>query len=106
MQQGYASIEVLLNGRAAGDGERDFAQSVGSLVFSYVLGIVGVVVALIAWVCALTVARVPAGVQQLGVYCLRYQIQTLGYLLLVTDRYPTLANEFRPASSSAAVGRT
>ena len=77
-----------------------------ALVFSYVLGIVGVVVALIAWVCAVTVARVPVGVQQLGVYCLRYQIQTLGYLLLVTDRYPTLANEFRPASSSAAAGRT
>ena len=40
------------------------------------------------------VARVPVGVQRLGAYCLRFQIQTLGYVLLVTDRYPTLANEF------------
>ena len=76
-----------------------------ALVFSYVLGIVGAVVAIVAWFCALAVARVPVGVQRLGAYCLRFQIQTLGYLLLVTDRYPTLANEFTRASSSAPAGR-
>jgi 2-(1,2-epoxy-1,2-dihydrophenyl)acetyl-CoA isomerase len=79
--------------------------AVPALIFAYVLGIVGTVVAVIAWVCALAVARVPTGVQRLGIYCLRFQLQTLGYLFLLTDRYPTLASEIRPASSSAAAGR-
>jgi 2-(1,2-epoxy-1,2-dihydrophenyl)acetyl-CoA isomerase len=79
--------------------------AIPAVVFAYVLAIVGAVVALIAWVCALAVARVPAGVQRLGAYCLRFQIQTLAYVLLLTDRYPTLASELKPASSSAAAGR-
>jgi hypothetical protein len=80
--------------------------AVPALIFAYVLGIVGIVVAVIAWVCALAVARVPAGVQRLGLYCLRFQLQTVGYLFLLTDRYPTLASEVTPASSSATAGRT
>ena len=67
--------------------------AVPAIIFAYVLGIVAAVVAVVAWVCALAVARVPTGVQRLGVYCLRFQMQTLGYLFLLTDRYPTLANE-------------
>ena len=49
-------------------------------------------VAILSWFVALAVARVPAGFQNLGTYCLRYQIQTLAYVLLLTDRYPTLAS--------------
>jgi hypothetical protein len=48
----------------------------------------------LSWFVAVTTAHVPVGFQRLGVYCLRFQVQTLGYLLLVTDKYPTLANEF------------
>ena len=29
--------------------------------------------------------------RDLGVYCLRYQQQTYGYLMLLTDRYPSLS---------------
>jgi len=65
-----------------------------ALVFAYVLGIVSAVVAILSWFAAVTTARVPLGFQRLGAYCLRYQVQTLAYLLLVTDKYPTLANEF------------
>ena len=32
------------------------------------------------------------GFQNLGTYCVRFQVQTLAYLLLLTDRYPTLAS--------------
>ena len=84
--------------------------AVPALIFSYVLNIVASVVAVLGWFVALATARMPVGLQRLGAYCLRFQVQTLGYLLLVTDRYPTLANEFavpvRPASSSGAAGRT
>ena len=62
-----------------------------ALVFTYVLGVVMQVVALLSWFVALAVARVPTGFQGLGAYCLRYQAQTLAYVFLLTDRYPTLA---------------
>ena len=62
-----------------------------ALVFAYVLSVVAAVVALLSWFVAIAVARVPAGFQGLGAYCLRYQAQTLAYVFLLTDRYPTLA---------------
>jgi 2-(1,2-epoxy-1,2-dihydrophenyl)acetyl-CoA isomerase len=62
-----------------------------ALVFAYVLGIVLTVVALLSWFVALAVARVPVGFQSLAAYCLRYQAQTLAYVFLLTDRYPTLS---------------
>ncbi|MBA3842147.1 MAG: DUF4389 domain-containing protein [Actinobacteria bacterium] len=63
-----------------------------ALVFAYVLGVVAVVVGALSWFVALAVARVPDGFQNLGAYCLRYQAQTYGYLLLLTDRYPSLSS--------------
>jgi hypothetical protein len=33
------------------------------------------------------------GMRDLQVYCLRYQAQTYGYLLLVTQRYPSFSDE-------------
>src|SRR4051812_38028274 len=66
--------------------------AIPAIVFAYVLGVVLLIVALLAWFVALAVARMPTGFQNLGTYCLRFQIQTLAYLLLLTDRYPTLAS--------------
>ncbi len=63
-----------------------------AVVFAYVLTIVATVVAILAWFVALAVARVPVGFQNLGAYCLRYQVQTSAYLLLLTDRYPSLSS--------------
>lgn len=62
-----------------------------ALVFAYVLGAVVLVVGILSWFVALAVARVPVGFQGLGAYCIRYQAQTLAYVFLLTDRYPTLA---------------
>jgi hypothetical protein len=58
-------------------------------VFSQVLQIVGI----LAWLVALVLGRTPRGMENLGLYCLRYQAQTWGYLLMLTDRYPSLAAE-------------
>jgi 2-(1,2-epoxy-1,2-dihydrophenyl)acetyl-CoA isomerase len=66
--------------------------AIPAIVFAYVLSVVLTIVAILSWFVALAVARVPAGFQNLGAYCLRYQLQTLAYLLLLTDRYPTLAS--------------
>jgi 2-(1,2-epoxy-1,2-dihydrophenyl)acetyl-CoA isomerase len=50
------------------------------------------IVAVIAWFIALAVGRIPKGMRDLMAYCLRYNAQTYAYLLLLTDRYPTLAS--------------
>jgi uncharacterized protein DUF4389 len=56
-------------------------------VFQQVLGII----AFLSWFVCLAIGRIPKGMRDLGVYCLRYQQQTYGYLMLVTDRYPSLS---------------
>jgi hypothetical protein len=50
------------------------------------------ILAMIAWFIALAAGRVPKGMRDLMAYCLRYNAQTYAYLLLLTDRYPTLAS--------------
>jgi hypothetical protein len=71
------------------------------LVFAAVLTYVLRLLALVAWFVAILLARVPAGMRDLAAYCLRYQEQTSGYLLLLTDRYPSIAAE-RPREQPAA----
>jgi 2-(1,2-epoxy-1,2-dihydrophenyl)acetyl-CoA isomerase len=56
-------------------------------VLQYVLAIVSFLGA----VYALCLGRYPRGIRDLSAYALRYTAQPWGYLLLLTDRYPTLA---------------
>ena len=65
--------------------------AIPALVLASVLGVVGSIVAFVGWFIALAVGRMPKGMRDLGAYCIRYQAQTYGYLLLLTDRYPSLA---------------
>ncbi len=37
--------------------------------------------------------RLDKGIRDLLAYCLRYQAQTYGYLLLLTQRYPSFSDE-------------
>ena len=41
-----------------------------------------------AWFAALAIGRIPHGLRNAGAHALRYNAQTYGYLLLLTDRYP------------------
>jgi 2-(1,2-epoxy-1,2-dihydrophenyl)acetyl-CoA isomerase len=61
-------------------------------VFATVLVYVLYVVAFLGMFYALAMGRYPRGFRDLSAYCLRYQAQMYGYLLLLTDRYPTLAS--------------
>ncbi len=61
-------------------------------VLGTVLGYVLAVVALLGVFYALATGRYPRGFRDLSAYCIRYQAQTYAYLLLLTDRYPTLAS--------------
>jgi 2-(1,2-epoxy-1,2-dihydrophenyl)acetyl-CoA isomerase len=65
--------------------------AIPALVLAYVLLTVMYVVSVLSWFVALAVARVPVGFQNLGAYCLRYYAQTLAYVFLLTDRYPSLS---------------
>ena len=44
-----------------------------------------------AWFVALALGRTTAGLQELGTFCLRYQLETQAYLTLLTSTYPRLA---------------
>jgi hypothetical protein len=60
-------------------------------VLSWVLSQVLLVIALLSWLIAIVIGRVPRGMEQLGLYCLRYQTQVYAYVVMVTDRYPSTA---------------
>jgi hypothetical protein len=62
-----------------------------AFVLGWVLSQVLQVIALLAWVIGIFIGRIPRGMEQLGLYCLRYQTQVFAYLLVLTDRYPTTA---------------
>jgi Domain of unknown function (DUF4389) len=66
--------------------------AIPAFVFASVLGTVVALLAVFGWFAALVLGRMPEGMAELGVYCLRYQTQTYAYVLLLTPRYPTLAS--------------
>jgi hypothetical protein len=79
------------------------------MVFAYVLMLVAFVVAFVGWFVALAVARYPRGFRDLQAYALRFNAQTLAFVLLLTDAWPSLASgdvPTRQASSSAVARRT
>ena len=55
-------------------------------VFQFGLSIVVV----FGWFASVILGRMPAGLEGLGTYCLRWETQTWGYVFLLTNRYPSL----------------
>jgi hypothetical protein len=55
-------------------------------------------IAFLAWFVCVVRGRMPGGFRDLVAYALRYNAQTLAYLLLVTDRYPNSDPGDPPAS--------
>jgi len=49
--------------------------------------------AVAAWFAGVALGRTTAGLQELGTFCLRYELETVAYVLLLTSRYPRLAPE-------------
>jgi 2-(1,2-epoxy-1,2-dihydrophenyl)acetyl-CoA isomerase len=71
-------------------------------VFMTVLGYVLFIAAFLGAFFAVATARYPRGFRDFSAYCLRFQAQTFGYLLLLTDRYPTLAGGAAPRPTTRA----
>jgi Domain of unknown function (DUF4389) len=61
-----------------------------SIVLASVFGVVMTGVAVAGWFVALILGRTTAGLQELGTFCLRYQLETHAYVALVTSAYPRL----------------
>jgi hypothetical protein len=64
--------------------------AVPAIVLSSVFGVILAAVAVASWLVALVRGRTTAGLQELGTFCLGYQLETQAYLLLLTPRYPKL----------------
>jgi hypothetical protein len=62
-----------------------------AIVLWSVLGVVLTLVAVASWFAAVALGRTTAGLQELGRFCLRYQLEAEAYLLLLTASYPRLA---------------
>lgn len=62
-----------------------------AFILASAFGVVLSIVAFCAWFVALALGRTTAGLQELGMFCLRYQLETQAYLMLLTATYPRLA---------------
>jgi Domain of unknown function (DUF4389) len=62
--------------------------AVPALILTGAYGALAFVVALLGWFSSLARGRMPQGLRNAGALALRYQAQTHGYLLLLTDAYP------------------
>jgi hypothetical protein len=65
--------------------------AIPAIILTWVLSQVRQIVAFLGWFVCLVIGRMPKGMRDLGLYCLRYEEQTYCYLSLLTNRYPSLA---------------
>jgi hypothetical protein len=64
-----------------------------ALLLASVFRVVLALSAVAGWFTALALGRTTEGLQELGTFCLRYELEAVAYLLLLTPRYPRLAPE-------------
>lgn len=62
--------------------------AIPALILTGAYGVLALLVALLGWFSSLARGRMPLGLRNAGALALRYQAQTHGYLLLLTDAYP------------------
>jgi Domain of unknown function (DUF4389) len=68
-----------------------------ALVLASVFSVILTTSAIGAWFVAVILGRTTAGLQELGAFCLRYQLEASAYLMLLTPRYPRLEPAPPPA---------
>jgi hypothetical protein len=85
-------LAVVLGGMGGGNSASLTSSSSGSddwWLNAWSVGGVASTAAVLAWFAILARGRMPLGLRDLLAYCIGYTAQATGYLLLVTDRYPT-----------------
>jgi hypothetical protein len=65
--------------------------AIPALVLAYVFRIVNNLIAFLGWFYCLIFGRMHEGMRDLSAWMLQYELQTYGYLFLLTGRYPSFA---------------
>ena len=90
-----------LSGGLDGGGGTSSQDSSSAETVGFYFGGLGSAIAVLAWFACLALARTPGGLRDAQVYCQGYAAQAFGYLLLLTDRYPTSDPDAIAARSDA-----
>ena len=61
-----------------------------AVLFVYVFRVINELVAIFGWFVCLFTGEMNEGMQNLSAWLLRYELQTFAYLMMLTDRYPSL----------------
>lgn len=94
-QPGYP-VDVEIDGPVAQSRLTVFFRLLLAIPVLFVTNIlqnVGWLLAVVAWFVALFTGKLPKGLQDVLVYCVRFQAQTYGYTFLLTQRYPRFSDE-------------
>ncbi len=67
--------------------------AIPAVIVTNVLQNVAFVVAVLGWFLGVITGRMHKGMEELLAYILRYQAQTFGYVLLLTQRYPSFSED-------------
>ena len=98
-RQGGYPIDVRIDGAQPQSrltvGFRIFL-AIPALILSGVFRQVNQIVAFLAWFYALFTGRMNEGMRNISAWLLRYETQTYGYVMLLTERYPSLAGAPTP----------
>ena len=65
--------------------------AIPALILCYVFRIVNQLVAFLGWFYALFTGRMHEGMRDVSAWMLRYELQSYGYVMLLTGTYPTLS---------------
>jgi hypothetical protein len=72
--------------------------AIPALLLATALRVVLSLAAIPAWFVGVALGRTTAGLQELGTFCLRYELEALAYTLLLTAKYPRLVPAESPPS--------
>jgi hypothetical protein len=65
--------------------------AIPAMLLTYVFRTVNQIIGLLGWFYALATGRMHRGMRDLSAWLLRYETQTYGYVMLLTERYPSLS---------------
>ncbi len=66
--------------------------AIPALILENILSQLLQIIAFIGWFYALATGRMSPGLRDVAAFCLRYEMQTFGYVALLTNRYPSLSS--------------
>jgi hypothetical protein len=85
----FLLVGVFFGSPGGGGAQSRNAEAGGDTSYYYGGGLgLALMVAFLAWFACLVRAQMPKGFRDLLAYTIRYGAQTLGYVLVLTDRYP------------------